>query len=409
MATLIVEEKCCRSCGTLLPPAFLNLGSTPLANSYVKYEGDYENFYPLATTYCHKCHLVQLTHTVSPEEIFSDYAYFSSYSTSFLEHAKEYVAMIRSTKEIDKVMEIASNDGYLLQYFKIHKTKILGIEPAKNIAKIANEKEIPTINEFFGMHLVSHILEEFGQSDLIIGNNVLAHVPDINNFVAAVRECLHRTGLATFEFPYLPMLINKSEFDTIYHEHVFYYSVIALTNLFKRHGLEICNIQFMEIHGGSIRIFVSHKGRHQINSIVSFYEMTERLQGVDTQEYYDGFANQVQNIRTELKALLDEIKWRNKSIGAYGAPAKGNTLLNYCDIGKEYISFTVDISPYKQDLFLPGTQIPIRSREYLLEQNPDYTLLLPWNFTEEIVSQQAEYLNKGGQFIVPIPKPRILR
>ena len=409
MAQIIKEEKNCRSCDTALPPAFLNLGNTPLANSYVKNPGDAENYYPLATTYCVKCHLVQLTHTVSPEEIFLDYAYFSSYSSSFLEHAEKFSKEIRRLRGFDRVLELASNDGYLLQYFKPYVKQVLGVEPAKNIAKVAIDKGIPTIDDFFGMNLVNRVLKHLGDADLIIGNNVLAHVPDINDFVHATASCLSALGWATFEFPYLPMLVNKLEFDTIYHEHFFYYSVITLNNLFKRHGLEIFDIKFSEIHGGSIRIFVAHKDRFPINSVVSFYEMTERLQGVDTQDYYDDFAQQVQLIKTELKALLNDLKWRGKTIAAYGAPAKGNTLLNYCGIGQEYLSYTVDISPHKYGLYLPGTQIPIYPREKLLANNPDYTLLLPWNFTEEILSQQEEYLKQGGQFIVPVPKPRIVR
>jgi len=406
---MIEEIKDCRSCGAALSSPFLDLGTTPLANSYVKNFGDSENYYQLAVVYCHKCHLVQLTHTVQPENLYSEYAYCSSYSSSFLEHTKEFVETIKERLKINTVLEIASNDGYLLQYFKPYThIKTLGIEPAKNIAKIANDKGIATLDKFFNTDLVSTIVAAFGLSDLIIGNNVLAHVPDINDFVSAVDRCLSPQGWATFEFPYLPMMVNKLEFDTIYHEHVFYYSVLALNNLFKRHNMQIIDIKFSEIHGGSIRIFACHKGRWQASSIVSFYEMTERLQGVDTIEYYEDFTNHIYDIKVKLRNLLESLKWRDKSIAAYGAPAKGNTLLNYCNIGRGTIDFTVDISPHKQGLLLPGTQIPIYPREYLLEHNPDYTLLLPWNFSEEICEQQKDYLAGGGHFIVPVPEPRII-
>ena len=405
----LIEARNCRGCGGLLPPPFLNLESTPLANSYVKEDSPPEELFPLAVSFCGKCYLAQLTHHIRPSEIFSDYAYFSSYSTSFLEHAKKTVEDLNIEYHLnDKhVMEIGSNDGYLLQYVKSF--DILGIEPASNIADAATKKGIPTLNKFFGTDLIKEILGSFGQSDVIIGNNVLAHVPQINDFVQAVAECLKSDGVATFEFPYLFMLMNKMEFDTIYHEHVFYYSILALKNIFQYHKLEIFNVKFSSVHGGSIRIFVGHEGSHPIQSIVSYYEMIERCHGMDDYDAYYQFAARVGDVKARLRGLIGDLHWRGKSIAAYGAPAKGNTLLNYCSLGKDIIDFTVDISPHKQGFLLPGTRIPIYPREHLLKSMPDYTILLPWNVKDEIMSQQSEYLAKGGQFIIPIPTPRVIR
>lgn len=404
MAT-VTEIINCRSCGTKLPPPFLDLGKTPLANSYVKEQGDNERFYPLAVSLCRKCYLVQLTHTVNPEDIFSDYAYFSSYSNSFLEHAKKFVDFVMMTYPRDRILEIASNDGYLLQYFKQYNVDIIGIEPAKNIAKVAIAKGIPTFDEFFNSKMVQKFDKKFG---LIIGNNILAHVPDINDFIFAVKLVLDDYGVATFEFPYLLLLISKMEFDTIYHEHVFYYSLLSLQSIFERQGLEIFDIKFSSMHGGSIRIFVSHKGQFNISSVVSMYELNERVYGLDEEETYLNFASKVYNIKIALQNLINNLKWRNCKIVAYGAPAKGNTLLNYCGLTKDDIDYTVDVSPHKQNLFLPGTQIPIYSPQYLLVDKPEYALMLPWNFKNEILEQQKEFLQNGGHFIIPIPTLQIV-
>ena len=404
----------CLSCKSESMKVFLDLGDTPLANDYLT--EDYiktislEETFPLRVAFCTKCYMVQLTDTVNPKKIYEDYAYFSSYSTTFLEHARKMVEDLSIEHSlIDGFLEIASNDGYLLQYVKEHNCEILGVEPAANIAKVANANNIPTLNEFFNTSTVPLILERFGKKPrFIIGNNVLAHVPDINDFVEAISKCLVVPGLAVFEFPYLPILLNNMEFDTIYHEHVFYYSIIALKNLFERHGMEIFDVKFFSIHGGSVRIYVQHEGVRPIKSIVSYYEMNERLQGLDTEGVYMDFGLKVEHLKADLKYLLRDLKQRGFSLAAYGAPAKGNTLLNTLEIGRQILDFTVDTSPHKQGKFLPGSQIPIYPREHLLEMQPDYTLLLPWNFADEIMAQQQEYLNAGGQFIIPVPTPRIV-
>jgi hypothetical protein len=412
MNDVVVKVDSCRGCGSPLKAPFLKLGDTPLANSYLNLVDEIEEVYPLSVCFCSSCYLVQLSHTISPKTLFSDYAYFSSFSTTFLEHAKEQAEYLVNTLGADsnsKVLELASNDGYFLKYLKPYHIKTLGIEPATNIANVAHTEGIPTINAFFGTELVPQILSEFGKADFIIGNNVLAHVPNVNDFLKAVSLCLTNQGIAAFEFPYLLMMLNKTEFDTIYHEHVFYYSVIALKNLFHRAGLEIFDIKFSSIHGGSIQVFVQHKGGGTVRSIVSFYELQERSAMLDYESTYERFADQIQKVKDQLLYLVNDIViTQGLPLAAYGAPAKGNTLLNYCKISSKEISFTVDISPYKQGKFLPGSRIPIKEPSELLQRKPNYTLILPWNFADEIRSQQKVYEQEGGQFIVPVPIPRIL-
>jgi hypothetical protein len=396
----------CLSCEKKLSLPFLNLGSTPLANSLLNSQADFANekIYPLELVFCNYCKLVQLTHLVPPEELYKDYVYFSSYSDSFLEHCKNYVTDLNTTFGIgvnSNVLEIASNDGYFLKYVKPYGAKILGVEPATNIAAMANRSGIPTLNTFFGKEAVPSILNDFGHADFIIGNNVLAHVSNINEFIGAVKVCLGTEGVAVFEFPYLLNLVHNVEFDTIYHEHIFYYSVHALNNLFKRHKLQIFDIKAQAIHGGSIRIFVQHPNQRPINSIVSHYELLEKLMDLDTELGYQNFAGAVQQFKNKFTALLQELTSKGYSIAAYGAPAKSTTLLNYCEINSDLIKFTVDISPHKQGKFLPGSHIPILIREFLTKLQPDYTVILPWNFADEIMSQQQAYTDAGGYFIVP--------
>jgi SAM-dependent methyltransferase len=399
----------CLGCNSPQLISFLGLGKTPLANSYLDSIDSKEEVYPLSVCFCPECYLVQLEDIVSPEKLYTNYSYFSSYSDEFLDHAKQqakellYLGADSSTK----VLEIASNDGYLLKYLPY--IKVLGIEPAGNIAKEAIANGIPTLNMFFNLQNTKQILESFGQADFIIGNNVLAHVPDINDFIEGVGACLKPDGIVMFEFPYLFTMLNKMEFDTIYHEHVFYYSVLALKKLFKTHSMEIFDIKFSSIHGGSIRIYIQFAGAGTIRSIVSYYELQEKLAGLDSIEYYDDFSTRVSKFSYQLNVMLRTLKDKGAKISAYGAPAKGNTLLNYCGINNELIDFTVDLSPHKQGKFLPGSRIPILAPSELLEKHPSHTLILPWNFKEEIMKQQQEYREQGGKFIIPIPSPKIVK
>lgn len=403
----------CLGCGGASPAVFLDLGRTPLANSYLPAEVDCggEESFPLAVAYCVSCHLVQLAATVRPDKLFSEYAYFSSYSESFLEHARRmaesYIESF-SLRPGSRVLEIASNDGYLLQYFKRRDIAVLGIEPAANIALVARGRGIPTLECFFEPVAVPTILEAFGRADLIAGNNVLAHVPEINGFLNAVAGCLRPGGVAAFEFPYLRDLLDKVEFDTIYHEHVFYYSLSAIRNLARRAGLEIWDVIPQPVHGGSLRVLLQHPGMRPIESRVAVMLEEEGKSGLTSSARYASFGQQVSALKDRLCSMLGEIKRSGKRIAAYGAPAKGNTLLNYCGIGRDMIEFTVDRSPHKQGKLLPGSHLPILPPAELLSRMPDYALILPWNIADEIISQQVAYQRAGGRFIVPVPTPRLI-
>jgi SAM-dependent methyltransferase len=403
----------CRGCNAELARPFLDLGNTPLANSYLKPDqnGTVEEQFPLAVSYCHACHLVQLTDVVPPAKLFTEYLYFSSYSEIFLKHAEAMARAYIERFALDgrsRVLEIASNDGYLLQHFVNRKIPVLGVEPARNIATEARRRGIPTLNRFFGSDAVAEILEKLGQADLIVGNNVLAHVPEVNAFLDAVAACLKANGAAVFEFPYLAELLDKIEFDTIYHEHVFYYSLSSISNLAARANLEVFDVESQSIHGGSLRVFLQHRGAREIESRVTKMLDHERELGLTAAAPYDSFGRRVGELKSKLLELLTSLKADGKRLAAYGAPAKGNTLLNYCGVGTELLEFTVDRSPHKQGLLLPGSRLPILAPEALLAEKPDYTLILPWNITQEVIGQQQEYLAQGGKFIVPIPEPRII-
>jgi SAM-dependent methyltransferase len=407
------EDHACLGCGANSLRVFLDLGRTPLANSYLQAGIDYdrEETFPLTVAYCENCHLVQLSATVAPEKMFSEYAYFSSYSDSFLEHvrlmAESYVKRFNLGRD-SRVLEIASNDGYLLRHFKRYSIRVLGIDPARNIAAEANRRGIPTLCQFFGEGIAPDLVYEYGLANLIIGNNVLAHVPDVNGFLRATAVCLRPDGAAVFEFPYLRDLLDKTEFDTIYHEHVFYYSLSAIRNLARRAGLELFDVARQQVHGGSLRVFLQHPGARPIDSRVDQTLSEEEKAGLTGFERYVLFGGQVRALKNHLLSLLGELKRADKRIAAYGAPAKGNTLLNYCGIGRDLLEFTVDRSPHKQGMLLPGSHLPILPPEELLVRKPDYALILPWNLADEIVRQQSEYLRAGGRFIVPVPEPRIL-
>ena len=403
----------CLGCAGDLPDAFLDLGEMPLANSYIKAgdESKEEISYKLAVAYCPRCHLVQITHRVSPEDLFGNYLYFSSFSDAFLKHSQEMADTLINRFALDSsslVMEIGSNDGYLLEFFQRKGVPVLGIEPAKNIAKVANGKGIRTLDVFFGIGQVKEILSVSGQADVIIGNNVLAHVPLINELMSAVNLCLKPNGCAVFEFPYLRDLLENTEFDTIYHEHVFYYSLNAIKALAQRAGLEMYDADRQGVHGGSLRVFLQKGQKYEVTERARLMLAEEQKYGITDAGIYQRFASRVVELKRELRDLLGGLKKSGKTIAAYGAAAKGNTLLNYLGIDNKTIDFVVDRSTYKQGMLLPGTKIPILHQDELMKKQPDYTLILAWNFAQEIMEQQSQYHSKGGKFIIPVPKPRVI-
>ena len=400
----------CRFCKTELKYSFCDLGKMPLSNAYL-FPSDLhkkENYYPLHVFVCEKCMLVQLPEHESPENIFSDYAYFSSYSDSWLEHSEKYVEGITKKRNLNInsfVVEIASNDGYLLQFFKKKKVPCLGIEPAENVAKVAIAKNIPTITQFFGKACASNLVEKGPKADLIIANNVLAHVPDINDFVSGMKILLKRSGMITIEVPYLLELIKNKQFDTIYHEHFSYFSLIALDQIFKAHGLQIVDVEKLFSHGGSLRIFVKHLSQENARS-ERFQKLLEeeKLNKLNQLEKYFLFSSSIDQIKYDLLDFLILHKKGKKKVVGYGAPAKGNTLLNYCGIKKDLLLFTVDRNPAKQNKFLPGSHIPIKSVDEIEKIKPDYILILPWNLKREIMDQLSYIRKWGGKFVVPIPQ-----
>ena len=404
----------CRFCRATLRDTFVNLGMSPLCESFLEQSqlNQMEPFYPLHLYVCRNCFLVQLLEYVSPEELFREYAYFSSYSTTWLDHARSYTEQIidqLALSAASAVVEIASNDGYLLQCFQQRGIPVLGIEPARNVAQVAQDKGIDTITEFFGTELASSLAAEARTADLLIGNNVLAQVPDLNDFVAGVKLVLKPTGVVTMEFPHLMRLVEENQFDTIYHEHYSYFSFLTTQALLSSHGLTIYDVEELPTHGGSLRVYARHAedSSKPISSRATSLTAREREAGVDTLEYYGGFAGRVRNAKYNLLSFLIRAAEDGKSVVGYGAPGKGNTLLNYCGIGADSLEYTVDRSPYKQGKYLPGTHIPIHSPERIGETRPDYLLILPWNLREEIMGQMAHIREWGGQFVVPIPEVTI--
>jgi hypothetical protein len=401
----------CRFCGETLKHTFVDLGMQPLCESYLKAEqlNKMEPFFPLHTYVCHNCFLVQLEEYVAPKDIFSEYAYFSSYSDAWLKHAKTYVDMIIPKLELNKdslVIELASNDGYLLQYFVQQGIPVLGIEPAANVADVAIKKGINTLVEFFNLESAHTLLQKGLKADLLVGNNVLAQVPDLNGFIESMKLLLKPSGVITMEFPHLMQLIDGNQFDTIYHEHFSYFSFLSVENIFKTHGLIIYDVEELTTHGGSLRIYARHIENQSKPVVSKVDELRERevSHGYGGLVRYFTFAEKVRATKRNLLAFLVQLKRENKSIVAYGAPGKGNTLLNYCGIRTDFIDYTVDRNPYKQGKFLPGTHIPIFSPDQIKISKPNYVFILPWNIKEEILNQLSYIEAWGGKFIVPIPE-----
>lgn len=404
----------CRFCQLPLKHSFVDLGMSPLANSYLEPAqlNQMEPFYPLHVYVCEHCFLVQLEEFASPEHIFSDYAYFSSYSDTWLQHARSYTEMVVERFGLDKqsqVVEIASNDGYLLQYFVEKGVPVLGIEPAANVAEAAIKKGIPTLRKFFGRKTADELVAEGIRADLLIGNNVLAHVPDLNDFVEGMKILLKPQGVITMEFPHLMRLMAENQFDTIYHEHFSYFSLMTVEKIFAAHGLTIFDVEELPTHGGSLRIYARHS-EDETKPIADHVEKLrdrELREGFNKLETYTSFAQKVHETKRKLLEFLIQAKCEGKSIVGYGAPAKGNTLLNYCGIRTDFIDYTVDRSPHKQGRFLPGTHIPIYHPDKVKETRPDYLLILPWNLKEEIMAQMAFIREWGAQFVVPIPEVEV--
>lgn len=402
----------CRFCSAPLEHVFADLGMTPLANSYLA-PGSLrrmEPFYPLRALVCERCLLVQLEDYETPDTIFSDYAYFSSYSTSWLDHARRYVEKMTAALALGSeslVVELASNDGYLLQYFHERRIQVLGVEPAANVAKVALQKGIPTVAEFFGVELATELAER-SKADLLLGNNVLAHVPDLNDFVGGMKILLAAEGTITMEFPHLVALMEHNEWDTIYHEHFSYFSFGTVRRIFERHGLRVFDVEELPTHGGSLRIYAAHgeTGRSDSDAAQELLDR-ERGLGLEEIERYTAFAAKVPEEKRELLRFLLDLKGQGLSIAGYGAPAKGNTLLNYCGVGTELLDYTVDKSPHKQGLHLPGTHIPILAPERIFETRPDIVFILPWNLREEISDQMTAIREWGGRFATRTPELRV--
>ena len=400
----------CRFCGERLEMTFVDLGMSPLCESYVARErlNAMEPFYPLHVWVCSRCLLVQLEEYVSPESIFSEYAYFASYSDSWLQHVKQYTDLVVDRFALgpdSRVVELASNDGYLLQYFVQKGIPVLGIEPAANVAAAAEQKGVPTRVEFFTESFARRLVAEGQQADLVIGNNVLAQVPDLNDFVEGIRVLLKPSGIATAEFPHLVRLVAENQFDTIYHEHFSYFSFTTVARVFAAHGLTMFDVQELPTHGGSLRIYARHdvNGAQPISRRVGELLSREAELGLTSPDYYRNFGRQVEATKRRLLGFLIKAKSEGKSIAGYGAPGKGNTLLNYCGIRTDFLDYTVDRNPYKQGRFLPGTRIPIHHPDRIRETRPDYVFILPWNFKDEIMSQLAYVREWGAKFVVPIP------
>ena len=402
----------CRACGGSRVPVILSLGRTPLANALLSAGQltDPEDTYPLDLVFCEDCTLVQITETVPPERMFSDYPYFSSFSDTMVEHARAIVDRVVRERGLgpgNLAAEIASNDGYLLQFYAKAGVPVLGIEPAANIARVAEERGVRTVVDFFGEALATRLRSEGVRADVVHANNVLAHVPDLPGFARGLQAMLNDSGRAIIEVPYVRDLIDKREFDTIYHEHLSYFSLTALDRLFARHGLAVVDVERLSIHGGSLRVTVGRAGTPPASAVARLLDEEDRA-GLTRLPFYTRFATAVEDLRGSLTGMLSDLRGQGHRLAAYGAAAKGSTLLNFCGIGRDLLDFVVDRSPHKQGKFMPGVRLPISPPSRLLEDRPDYVLLLTWNFADEILAQQAEFRNGGGRFIVPVPDVRVV-
>ena len=408
------DVPCCRFCNNPLGQTFVDLGMSPLCESYLNASqlNQMEPFYPLHVRVCGRCFLVQLEEYVTPENIFSDYAYFSSYSDTWLAHAKSYAEQMAGRFHLNAnslVVEVASNDGYLLQHFVEMQIPVLGIEPAANVASAAVEKGVPTLVKFFGTATARELVAQGKQADLLLGNNVLAQVPDLNDFVAGMKIMLGPSGVLTIEFPHLMRLMEENQFDTVYHEHFSYFSFLTAEKIFAAHGLTLFDVEELSTHGGSLRIYACHveDSSKAVSARVHELRAREESAGFTRLDRYHSFAEQVKETKRKLLEFLIDAKRAGKQIAGYGAPGKGNTLLNFCGVRTDFLDYTVDRSPHKQGKFLPGTHIPIHSPDRIRQTQPDYLLILPWNLKEEVMKQNAYIREWGGQFVVPIPTVKV--
>ncbi|WP_132524329.1 class I SAM-dependent methyltransferase [Rhizobium sp. BK376] len=414
MTAAIQNARLCRLCGAALQDTFVDLGMSPPCESFVPAAeiGNMEAYYPLHAFVCRECLLVQLEEHISPQHIFEEYAYFSSYSDSWVEHARRYCDMAADRFGLNSeslVVELASNDGYLLQHFVKKAIPVIGIEPAINVAKVAVEKGVPTVTRFFGTSLAGEMVAEGKMADLIVGNNVLAQVPDLNDFVAGMKLLLKPQGVITLEFPHIATLIAESQFDTIYHEHFSYFSLMTIEKMARLHDLKVFDVEELPTHGGSLRIYLCHRDENiHREERVDALRMAEFKAGLDLVETYTSFGEAVRTTKRNLLSYLIQLKNAGKTICGYGAPGKGNTLLNYCAIGTDFLDFTVDRNPYKHGRFTPGMHIPIRPVNEIDMHKPDYVLILPWNLKGEIVKQMKHIGDWGGKFIVPIPHVAVI-
>jgi SAM-dependent methyltransferase len=409
-----MSQTACRFCGASVEAVFADLGMSPLANSFLPPEraNGMEPFYPLRALVCSECFLVQLEEFQTPEHIFSDYAYFSSYSSSWLEHSRRYAEQMIGRLGLgadSHVVEIASNDGYLLQFFHDRQIPVLGIEPAANVAKVALQKGIPTLVEFFGAETARSLAGK-SSADLLLGNNVLAHVPDLNDFVAGMQLLLKPGGVITVEFPHLLRLIEGNQWDTIYHEHFSYFSFLTVTRVFQAHGLRPFDVEELPTHGGSLRVYACHvedREKAESQAAVELRER-ERAAGYEELDTYLGYGPRVEADKRKILSFLIDLKEQGLRVVGYGAPAKGNTLLNYCGVRRDFIDYTCDVNPHKQGHFLPGSHIPIRSPEAIIQDKPDVVLILPWNLKDEIVEQLSFIREWGGRFAARTPELTLL-
>ena len=401
----------CRSCGAADVQPVLSLGRTPLANALLTEEqlSRPEATFPLDLVFCPHCTLVQITETVPPEQLFSHYLYLSSFSDTMLRHSEDLARQLVKSRGLDGrslVVEVASNDGYLLQFYKQAGVPVLGIEPAANIASVAEDRGIPTMVSFFGLDVARQMNKEGKRADVIHANNVLAHVADLNGFVAGLALVLKEDGVAVIEVPHVKPMIERLEVDTIYHEHLCYYSLSALQPLFKRHGMTLVDVHEIPLHGGSLQVHAALHG--EPSARVRRLLDQERATGVDKGEFYSQFGDKVRRLKTDLVGMLGDLKSSGSRMAAYGASAKGSTLMNYCGVGRDMLEFVADRSTVKQGYYTPGTHLPIKAPEALLDERPDHVLLLTWNFADEILEQQAAYRKAGGKFIIPVPEPAVV-